>query len=301
MTILQEQGRKPTISYKSKHKITPDIPMSGWLVGLELEIENFNPEVIRTFGGLTFTDDGSLRTTKDGIGIEAITKPLEIQMVEGLLTGFFAKFGITNRNYSERCSTHVHFNVEPLEWSHIAALCLVYQTVERLLFKFVGDERENSIFCVPWNQCNLSYQVVSNLETRGPSVLRKWQKYSALNLLPIHIQGTVEFRHLGGTCDVKKIMTWIILLAKIFQYITQTPFQTVKNEIINMNTVSNYYDWTYQVFGQYVEYIQYPDYAKDLAQGVIESKLQLMSEDTLPSFDEVYILNNGMFTEGRRL
>jgi hypothetical protein len=203
-------------------------------------------------------------------------------LVGGLLTAFYTKFGITERNYSERCSTHVHFNVEPLEWSHIAALCLVYQTVETLLFKYVGNDRENNIFCVPWSHCNLSYQVVTNLENNGVGALRRWQKYSALNLLPILDLGTVEFRHLEGTCDVKRITTWIALLAQIFSYVRSTPLQAVKDELINMNTVSNYYDWLHRVFGRYTEYVQYPDYEKDLAQGVVESKLQLSDERAPP-------------------
>jgi hypothetical protein len=116
------------------------------------------------------------------------------------------------------------------------------------------------------------------MQQNGPSAFRRWQKYSALNLLPIHELGTVEFRHLGGTCDVKKIMQWVFLLAKMFEYVLSTPYEEVKNEIKCMNTVSNYHEWLERVFGEYMELVQYDGYELDLAQGVIESKLQIVSE-----------------------
>jgi len=165
-----------------------------------------------------------------------------------------------------------------MEWENIASLCLLYQTVETLLFKFTGDDRDSNIFCVPWNQSSLSYNIVYNMQQNGPSAFRRWQKYSALNLLPIHELGTVEFRHLGGTCDVKKIMQWVFLLAKMFEYVLSTPYEEVKNEIKCMNTVSNYHEWLERVFGEYMELVQYDGYELDLAQGVIESKLQIVSE-----------------------
>jgi hypothetical protein len=45
-----------------------------------------------------------------------------------------------------------------------------------------------------------------------------------------------------------------------------------------MNTVSNYHEWLERVFGEYMELVQYDGYELDLAQGVIESKLQIVSE-----------------------
>lgn len=275
MTIVEERGRKPTVGYKSRHKTDKNTPLGDWLVGLELEMENFPMRAdYAEFGGFLFTTDGSLRND----GVEAVTKPVAIKHLQGLLEAFFTHYNINQTNYSERCSTHVHFNIEPMEWENIASLCLLYQTVETLLFKFTGDDRDSNIFCVPWNQSSLSYNIVYNMQQNGPSAFRRWQKYSALNLLPIHNLGTVEFRHLGGTCDVKKIMQWVFLLAKMFEYVLSTPYEEVKNEIKCMNTVSNYHEWLERVFGEYMELVQYDGYELDLAQGVIESKLQIVSE-----------------------
>jgi hypothetical protein len=187
-----------------------------------------------------------------GIGIEAVSLPVATKHLPNLLTAFFKKFEIDENNYSERCSTHVHFNVEPLTFSQVAAICLLYQTMEDLLFLFAGEDRKNNIFCVPWNQCNLSYNIVSRLESGDSHVFHSWQKYSALNLIPSHEQGTMEFRHLPGTCDVEKITTWVAIISKMFEYAINTPLEKIKLGITLMNTVSNYQVWMEEVFGEYL-------------------------------------------------
>ena len=286
MTIQEIYGRPSVVGFKSKRGSVRTMPIPDWLVGLELEIEEFNPDVDRIFPGFVFTDDGSLRSTNGGIGIEAITKPVSIQFVPGMLEGFFEQFEISHGNYSERCSTHVHFNVEPLEFYQVSTICLVYQAVEQLLFKFIGNDRENNIFCVPWNQCNLSYNIVGDIDG-GLAGLRfkKWQKYSALNLIPITHQGTIEFRHLEGTCDVKRIMNWIALISKIFEYAMRVPLEDAKKEIVFMNTVSNYHQWMSNIFGDYLHLIQVPGYERVLAKGVIDCKLML-SKGKMKSLEE---------------
>ena len=276
MTIQQHYGRADTIAYNSKHGVTEGVPLPDWLVGLELEIEGWPHSMEQRFGGMSFTEDGSLRATAAGRGVEAITKPVAIKYVPKMLSAFYKHFSITESNYSERCSTHVHFNVEPLEFSHISTIALVYQTVERLLFDFVGHDRGNNIFCVPWYQCNLSYNIVSQIEKSGHDVFRRWQKYSALNLIPIVEQGTVEFRHLHGTCDVDLITNWICLLAKIVEYSQKVELDVAQKLILNMNTVSNYHQWLHSVFGDFTGLLQRDGFEQVLSKGVIDSKLSLM-------------------------
>jgi len=261
--------------------------MPNLLVGLELEIENFNPEMERYFPGVDFTDDGSLRSTDGGIGIEAITVPIETKYVRELLGRFFTQFEITPENYTERCSTHVHVNIDDMTPEQLATLCLLYQTVESLLFLYTGEERDKNIFCVPWNQCNLSYNIVRKIISypeKSENPFRHWQKYSALNLIPIMNQGSVEFRHLGGTCDVDKIMTWIALLSCMFKYAHTTPLAVTRESILSMNTVSNYREWLNSIFGKYTDKLMVPGFEKSLANGVVDSKLMLMESKSTKAF-----------------
>lgn len=257
------------------------------IVGLELEIENFDPDANREFSGVTFTEDGSLRGSDDGIGIEVITMPIKAKHLASLLGTFYECYDIDESNYTERCSTHVHMNVQDMTYEQLAVLCLLYQTVETLLFAYAGKERQDGIFCVPWNQCGISYSIVEKLEDFSKGVknpLRQWQKYSALNLIPIGSQGSVEFRHLEGTCDVARILGWVNILSRMYNYAMEHSLSQVQQEIISMNTVSNYREWMDRVFMDHADLLRIPGFERELAAGVVDSKLALIKENK-PKYD----------------
>ena len=237
-TLALLTGHHPPVPYVSKHGLTKGLPQPDRLMGIELEIENFSVEHEQRFGGFQFTNDGSLRSSDNGIGIEAISNVIPIQSAPALLTAFFNKFKITESNYSERCSTHVHVNVLDMTPDQLATLGLLYQTVERLLFEFVERSRRDSIFCVPWYSSGLTYNYVESL-IKNPKSTRNWQKYSALNLLPVYGQGSIEFRHLEGTCDVARITRWLGLIGKLFDAAMTKTVEQVQDELCTMNTVSN--------------------------------------------------------------
>lgn len=281
-TILEVFGLRDVKPFNSKHGEHKDVPLPNQIVGLELEIENWEPVDTdgrsHTFGGFTFVEDGSLRNS----GIEAISKPVAVKHVEDLLTAFFDHFKINVFNYSERCSTHVHFNILPLTIEQVSTICLVYQTVERLLFEFVGNDRDDNIFCHPWYQCGMNYNIVHRMTNEGPDmVFRRWQKYTAMNLIPAATQGTMEFRHLHGTCEVRTIMDWIKLISSIFAYAQNNTLDACKAQIVNMNTVSNYREWMDSVFGKYSELLKFPGFEKEISVGVIDSKLMLAKPNFL--------------------
>jgi len=277
MTIREFYGMRAVAAYKSGHGDTPNAPNPNLLVGLELEIENWPPRDENLFGGIRFASDGSLRNN----GVEAITEPLPIRSVPHFLRAFFNHFGITENNYSERCSTHVHVNAQPMTFEQLSSLCLLYQTVERLLFQFIGNHRDTNIFCVPWYQSGVTYSLVNNLENVkevGDFPIQGWQKYSALNLLPLREQGTVEFRHLYGTCNVDTIMKWLGIIGKMVEFSMKTSLADVKEAIVKMNSVSNYRVWLEQIFQEYsVHLMVNPRYEEELSLGIIDSKMMLHS------------------------
>jgi hypothetical protein len=275
-TILELIGMEPVNVYTSKHGEDKEAPNPELIVGLELEIELFPFHKEHQFGGMSFTTDGSLRNN----GMEIITKPVKSKHVPDLLNAFFRHFEIKeDENYSDRCSTHCHVNVQNLSLEQLSAVCLVYQTTERLLFHFIGDDRVNNIYCVPWCQSGLTYNVVNKLKKDYYLTFKRWQKYSALNLIPVHSQGTIEFRHLGGTCDVKKITQWISLIGQMFNYCCKTPLEDVKQQLLAMNTVSNYREWLYQVFGNHADCLDVSSGGEALlSKGVIDSKIMLMED-----------------------
>ena len=282
MTIGESIGRS-TPSYKHKSFVTSHEVLPEWIVGLELEIEGFDEEAERSFAGVDFTNDGSLRHSNKGRGIEAITSPIQIQYVRNLLTRFFEHYYIDETNYSERCSVHIHFNVQPLEWEHLSSICLIYQTVERVLFKFIGNDRDQNIFCVPWNQCNLTCNIIPSIKKYKDYAFRGWQKYTSLNLLPVLDKGTIEFRHMHGTCDVDKIMVWIGIISKMFKYAMTHPTEKILRDIQYMSTISNYQSWMSLIFEELTPNLQTVNYDVELAQGVVDTKLMFMNKEVVNS------------------
>lgn len=279
MSTIQEAFKlKPLKGFESRHEKDEKMPSAERLVGLELEIENFDPEAEQRFPGFHFEADGSLRNSAQGIGIEAITAPVAISSAIGLLSVFYKKFEITESNYTERCSTHVHVNVMDMTADQLACLCLLYQATERLLFEYAGTDRAQSIFCVPWCQSGLTYNYVQKL-IASPGQVKEWQKYSALNLLPVATQGSVEFRHLGGTCDLNKIKGWLAIIGCLFERAMASNTLQLQSSICDMNTISNYREWLSDLFGRYSEhFLVLPNYEQALHRGVVDCKVMLMQE-----------------------
>jgi hypothetical protein len=259
-----------------------EVPNPNLLMGLELEIENFNGLAIHD--AATFVNDGSLRNN----GIEAVTHVFKHSQYRSVLTNFFNKFKLGSNNYSERCSIHVHVNVQDMNFSKITTLGLVYQTVERLLFNFISPERYNNIFCVPWAEAGVSFKLVKRFTDAALSkkAVRDWYKYTALNFAPIARQGSVEFRHMEGTADVERILTWLRLIARMFLYAEQNPFEKVQKEIVQMNTISNYNAWLASVFGPDTKYLECPDMDAILSKGVVDSKCMLLDYNLVNEKEE---------------
>lgn len=278
-TVLELFGQRPVetrLMYKdSKYKgWEGDIPLVApdLIMGLELEIESFGDYDDFPFG-CNVTEDGSLRNG----GREVITLPTKTKYLQRVLENVFKKHNITPANYSDRCSTHVHINVQDFNPDQLKNVALTYQVVERLLYKWVGEEREGNIYCVPWYQTNLNQTLVDQLTRDITRTCRRWIKYTALNLVPVQEQGTLEFRHLYGTCDVNIIMKWVNILASLVEYARRQDHTALSECILNMNTVSNYDMFLRDVFGQTAElFTALPDYKAVLGVGVVDTKLMLM-------------------------
>jgi hypothetical protein len=283
-TVLEAFGLIPVGDYKLSQKTCEKLGYKSthnWhspsrLIGLELEIENFPDRQDREMPAWVLTEDGSLRNT----GCEVVTKPFSIMYADSLLRHVYKAYGITeDNNYSDRCSVHVHVNCQDLTIGEVQQITLLYSTVERLLFKFIGKDRENNIFCVPWYQAGCSANLISKSEQNQKLFAKGWQKYTALNLIPLADRGTIEFRHLYGTCDVDKIITWLQMIDSMFGYVQRVPYAQLVDTITKMNTLSNYDAFIYDVFRENSRLLTGPEFRKALTLGVIDSKMMLKKED----------------------
>lgn len=249
--------------------VSPDL-----IFGIELEIENF-PRNAEMHYAFDYKEDNSLRNN----GKELVSHPTKAKFMQNILEEVFKKHRIKEANYSERCSTHVHMNAQDMTLDQIKVLSLVYQTVERLLFGYVGNDRQDNIFCVPWYQSGLTASFVDKITKDPAKAIKQWVKYASLNFLPLTSKGTIEFRHLHGTNDVSFLIEWMNLLACMQKYAVAKKFDEVKEQILSMNTVSNYDMFLAEVFERHVPTLtNIENYKELLSVGVVDTKLMLLKD-----------------------
>ena len=255
---------------------------SEQLAGVEIETE----EVRATAGDYqsmlgrlwNVKTDGSLR----GAAFEFVSRPCAIKSLIPELEVFYKKTQFTEANYSDRCSVHVHTNVLDMTPDQLASLCLLYSVMEEVLFKFVNTyevgnrvpSRDTNLYCVPWSQCRMNYGVVNRLFTLDGLGLRNWQKYTALNLVPVRNIGTVEWRHMHGTANTKKLSIWINMIDSLLTYAKKTELGGLIEIIKDLNNHSLYQQFYEATLGNALPYQE--DYADALYQGVINAKYSLI-------------------------
>jgi hypothetical protein len=274
MTIAKDIGLNiPTPYVLKKLLVEPVIGADPDLMyGVELEIENLNPEVSKgdfCVAGTVFHEDGSLRNN----GGEYVTKPMKLRELQYVLNQFFRKNQFNEDNYSERCSVHVHANVGDMEWEQVKTLILVYQVFERSLFSFIGGERDKNIFCVPLYDTQLTQNLIDRKGSDVAGKWKSWEKYTALNLLPIFSQTTIEFRHMGGTCDLNRIMLWCNIIGCLFAFAKRESFEEASKYFLSLNTTSAYKEAVFRVFGEWsYVLLSLPTHEQDMEDGVLTAK-----------------------------
>lgn len=284
-TVAQVFGlRMPTIA---KSRLTPKATTNdGLLCGIELEIENL-PEghdwYLANAGDFwNVEEDGSLRPR--GQAWEFISAPAPMGVVLAETEFLFENIRVTEeRNYTDRCSIHLHTNVQDWTQQQVGTLALVYPVFEDVLFQFINHHkkkeeqgycRDTNLYCIPWNACRHNRNVVEKL-FGNPGVVRDWQKYTALNFLPIMDKGTVEWRHMHGTRDMEKLTMWFNIIGAIMRFSKETPFPEVVATIRALNDVSTYQQFFEQVLRNSLPYTE--EYRRLMAEGVLNAKYSLVN------------------------
>jgi hypothetical protein len=215
----------------------------GPRVGIELEYEGVVASVINAeaLGKYWHTEiDHSLRTG----GLEFISKPLKKSQLEDALITVKAELVKSGAHISKRCGVHVHLNVSDLTFNEVWKVLTLYTAAEPYVFKHFADGREDSHFCVPvwantafqshcWEDASRLYRGMQKrtrsnmfmLQVPGPQghMLRTYvplkmlgnPKYSAVNVQSLQKFGTLEFRHLYGTTDMRKVDRWCRFLLRL--------------------------------------------------------------------------------------
>jgi hypothetical protein len=179
-----------------------------FVAGVECEIESVKTR--NDFEYFTATHDGSLRNE----GIEFISTPLNKEDLVGSFRNLHAHLEYYNNDeaFSPRTSTHVHINCRTLDETAARQLVLFYALYEEFFFAMVNHDRRTNIHCVPLTETFLP-QLYKH--TIG-NMTKHWHKYTALNVLPLATQGSIEFRHLQGTNDPALFNEWVSTLNNLW-------------------------------------------------------------------------------------
>lgn len=240
------------------------------LYGVEIELENTRN--IRNRGAWIPKEDGSLRNN----GMEYISYPWPYDWLVQELRSFYTINTITNDNVSERCSVHVHLNCQQLTIPQLQMLIRLYQVFERLLFEWVGADRNKSIFCVPLSETIINHKSLSNNPAEFLTTIKRWQKYTAFNLLPLLTQGTVEFRHMSGQGEPEKIIKWLAIIGCLYEFALKNTNEDLDKFLLQLNSSSQYEALVTKVFGEYAKLFDGFNFQILMEDGVLNMKFMLM-------------------------
>lgn len=249
---LQEWEEK-----NSYQNILPIVDKNTY-IGIEVEVENVHV-FKQTSPYWRMIEDGSLRNS----GREFITPPIRAWRVERALTQLFNIELNQDIDFSERTSIHIHMNIRTLTVPQLESLIITYILFEKVLFNFIGNNRYNNIFCVPIVETDIGENLLSMITNKNPEVF--WQKYTALNLLPIMSKGTIEFRHMSGTKDIERLITWINLLLSLKKFALQKTPEYIWKRINTLNTTSEYRLFAEEVFGEFLPILWNDNFNKAVA------------------------------------
>jgi hypothetical protein len=207
---------------------------SSTIIGIEVEVERAdnrrgNPNTTMW----ATTEDSSLRN----VGAEFISNPHPAAVSPALLSNLFGALG-DGCSFNQRTSVHVHVNQQDRTGQQVQTTVALYMVLEPLLYRWIGRQRYNNIYCVPLGEIpNVTKRVMSRggqswLTDHG-NTGRWWPKYTGLNLAPLAGHGTIEFRQMSGCNDAERITKWVDI-------ITHLTDQTVYQNIHDLATDSHH-------------------------------------------------------------
>jgi hypothetical protein len=231
-------------------------------IGIEIEAENVQTPVSNTMVYWKEKNDSSLKVN----GREFVSIPVAGHNIDYALAEIKEKITDPDILWSHRTSIHVHTQVLDLSVQQFHLLISLYAVFEELFFKMVDPTRVGNGYC--YHLRDLSPEQTSPNDQHG--------KYCALNIgTGLRNFGTVEFRHLQGTSDLRLIRRWIQLIVKLQKYVEDVPSDQLRDIIVSLNTTSQYGYLLNDVFGKSAVLFEGLDLKKAMEDGVIWAKLYL--------------------------
>lgn len=235
MTIGKALGFPPSVRTYNE---TTVLPLAKCLTGVEFECENVKlvpspgthevtlPDEVATYWKAV--GDDSLRD----YGMEFVLRePLFGEDLLNSVAGFckWAKDKKFEANY--RTGLHIHIDARNMEHDEIISMIIYYALFEPIIFRWVGDDREGSIFCMPFYKAEGCVQDIAqafDAPAQMKHVFSRVDRYGALNLNALSVHGSVEWRHMKTTFDMARITKWICICQAFKRYARKFPLKPME-------------------------------------------------------------------------
>lgn len=197
----------------------PELPVPDAKLGIEVEIENWDGwsgfELWSNHVDDSLRNNGQEFTTNGGlVGAD----------IRRAVTAFCEQANARNWDWNTpRAGIHIHLDITDLDFEggELARLVANYIILEHVLFAFAGDYRRSVGYCESLEDSQGDFALLGKFLYGKPdsrtvrSIVEEFSKYQAINLKPMAMYGTVEFRHLPTTFESDRLMTWINIILAI--------------------------------------------------------------------------------------
>lgn len=229
-----------TSLFKYLHDRTP---LSGTLFGIELEVERDGGFGDEEYDGLEqfgrAVEDGSLRQ-----GTEIVTSPLTLPQVQEFADWYDDWKETAGVELSERCSTHIHVNVQDMNPAQLRSFIWLSIACEEVLMLFASQQRKNNTYCVTVrDSVNLSSwwaDILYRFENKNglADAIRSAPKYAAIGGFRLRDYGTVEFRMFDGLSEGKRLKDYCAILESLRMTAMTTPVEKLLDDKIQKGVLS---------------------------------------------------------------
>lgn len=192
-------------------------------IGLEFEFEGVHNQELpsrEAWASLwEFHEDRSLR---DGGAEYVFRSPMFGEDAYNATSALLSYARTQGWRSSKRTGIHIHMDARDLEVPQLLGIALLYALYEPAIFRWIGDDRENNVFCLPWYRAEGAISEVSSLLRTAildpdslPEYARNVNRYAGTNLHSLGVHGSIEFRHLKTTLDLQRVVNWINIVLSL--------------------------------------------------------------------------------------
>jgi hypothetical protein len=161
-----------------------------------------------------------------------------------------------------------------LEVAQLVGFCVLYAIYEPAIYHWIGDNRDNSHFCIPWYKAEGSILEAGDIirsamepaKNEGPNMgllnaAERYNRYAGMNLQALQKFGSVEARHMKTTTDTARIYQWINLLLALKRATGRVPASDVAivRTVENMGAMSGIRN----LLGPQFEFLNYPELERE--------------------------------------